>query len=195
MQGVKLQRTCTLMAITATSAGQQPQDQQHDETGEPDLAMSDVDVLRNESATASALSTASLRARLELFRRTHRYREVVVQGTRWRYIVSGQGQRTVLLPAGGTRAPDMYLLLFEALEPDFRIVAPAYPPLPTMAALVDGLIGIVNAEGLAQVDVLGSSFGGFVAQCFVRRHPSRVGRLILANTGAPGPLHCPRWDC
>jgi pimeloyl-ACP methyl ester carboxylesterase len=143
------------------------------------------------NAAQAALVSASLRARLEMFRLTHQYRQVVVRGARWRYIVSGRGQHTLLLPAGGTRVPDMYLLLFDALEPYFRIVAPAYPPLPSMAGLVDGLTGILDAEQIEQVDMLGSSFGGFVAQCFVRQHPGRVRRLILANTGAPGTSPLP----
>lgn len=140
------------------------------------LAMTDLHVLRVESATYGDLTSASLRARLETFRRTHLHRQVVVQGTRWRYMLSGQGQRALVLPAGGTRVPDLYLLLFEALEPEFRIVAPAYPPLTTMAGLVDGITGILDAERLEQVDILGSSFGGFVAQCFVRQHTDRVSR-------------------
>jgi hypothetical protein len=109
---------------------------------------------------AEVLSVASLRERLATFRRTHVYREIELLGTRWRYMVSGQGGHTLLLPAGGTRVPDMYFLLFEALEPDLRIIAPAYPPIPTMAGLVDGLAGILDAEQVASVDMLGSSFGG-----------------------------------
>lgn len=140
---------------------------------------------------AEVRSAASLRERLATFRRTHEYRDVEVLGTHWRYIISGQGGQALLLPAGGTRVPDMYFLLFEALESDFRILAPAYPPLPTMAGLVDGLAGILDTERLASVDMLGSSFGGFVAQCFVRKHPDRVRRLILANTGAPGESPLP----
>ncbi len=33
--------------------------------------------------------------------------------------------------------------------------------------------------------MLGPSYGGIVAQCFVRRHPERVQTLILANTLVP----------
>jgi pimeloyl-ACP methyl ester carboxylesterase len=39
--------------------------------------------------------------------------------------------------------------------------------------------------------VLGSSFGGFVAQTFARRHPERVRRLVLANTGSPAAAPLP----
>ena len=79
----------------------------------------------------------------------------------------------------------MYLLLIEALERDFRVLAPAYPAGAGIAGLADGLAAILDAEGVNQADVLGSSFGGFVAQTFARRHPERVRRLVLANTGSP----------
>ena len=136
-------------------------------------------------------SGASLEQRLQAFRRTHPYKEIEVEGLRWRYVVGGPGERTVLLPSGGTRVPDMYLLLFEALEPHIRVILPAYPPARTMESLVDGLAAILDAEGVEEADLFGSSFGGFVAQCFVRRHPVRVGSLILANTGAPGTSPLP----
>jgi deazaflavin-dependent oxidoreductase (nitroreductase family) len=131
-------------------------------------------------------SHADLEERLRAFRRAHPYRELEVDGVRWRYVVGGRGERTVLLPSGGTRVPDMYLLLFEALEPHFRVISPSYPAAHTMDALVDGLVAILDAEGVEQADLFGSSFGGFVAQCFVRRHPERVRSLMLANTGTPG---------
>lgn len=41
--------------------------------------------------------------------------------------------------------------------------------------------------GIRQATVLGGSSSGFVAQAFVRRHPRRVGRLILTHTGLPSP--------
>ena len=134
---------------------------------------------------------ASLEGRLQDFRKTHPYKEVEADGLRWRYVVGGRGERTVLLPSGGTRVPDMYLLLFEALEPHFRVISPAYPAARAMDALVDGLAAVLDAEGVERADLFGSSFGGFVAQCFVRRYPERVRSLILANTEAPGASPLP----
>ena len=136
-------------------------------------------------------SGPSLEQRLQVFRRTHPYRKIDVDGLRWRYVVGGEGGRTILLPSGGTRVPDVYLLLFETLEPHFRIISPAYPAAHTMAALVEGLAAVLDAEGADNADLFGSSFGGFVAQCFVRRYPERVRSLVLANTGAPGASPLP----
>jgi poly(3-hydroxyalkanoate) depolymerase len=56
--------------------------------------------------------------------------------------------------------------------------------MPSLARLVDELIGRLGYE---QVDVLGVSFGGALAQQFVRQSPQRVRRLILAATAAGMP--------
>jgi pimeloyl-ACP methyl ester carboxylesterase len=53
----------------------------------------------------------------------------------------------------------------------------------TVDAMADHLTTFVNALGLPQIDVLGFSIGGYVAQSFVLRHPHLVRRLVLVGTG------------
>jgi pimeloyl-ACP methyl ester carboxylesterase len=53
----------------------------------------------------------------------------------------------------------------------------------TIGAMGDHLAAFVNALGLPQVDILGFSIGGYVAQSFVLRYPHLVRRLVLAGTG------------
>jgi pimeloyl-ACP methyl ester carboxylesterase len=79
--------------------------------------------------------------------------------------------------AGFTRIP--------AFEDRYRVIAPDYAHVSTAAQLLDGLAGVLDAEGVRAAHVLGPSYGGLVAQCFVRRHPERVQTLILANTLVP----------
>lgn len=61
------------------------------------------------------------------------------------------------------------------------------PPMPyrmrSLAKLVDRLL---DELGYDQVDVLGLSWGGFLAQQFAWSHPRRCRRLILAATVAGG---------
>jgi pimeloyl-ACP methyl ester carboxylesterase len=52
-----------------------------------------------------------------------------------------------------------------------------------MAELVAGVTAILDAERIPSASVVGSSFGGYVAQCLVRAHPERVNALVLAQTG------------
>ncbi len=127
-------------------------------------------------------TTLDLSRRLDSFRRTHPYHEIEVEGRRWRYVVGGQGEQTLLLLPGGTLVPDTYFILLEALERSSRVIVPAYAAVPTMAELVASAAAILDAERIERVDVMGSSFGGYVAQCFVRVHADRVDRLILAET-------------
>jgi poly(3-hydroxyalkanoate) depolymerase len=54
--------------------------------------------------------------------------------------------------------------------------------LPSLARTVAGML---DQLGLEQVDVLGVSLGGFVAQQLAHQSPDRVRRLVLAAT-APG---------
>jgi poly(3-hydroxyoctanoate) depolymerase len=60
------------------------------------------------------------------------------------------------------------------------------PRLPLrMHGLADVVRELLDALQLEQVDVLGYSLGGAVAQELARRAPDRVGRLVLCATG-PG---------
>jgi pimeloyl-ACP methyl ester carboxylesterase len=53
----------------------------------------------------------------------------------------------------------------------------------TVDGMADGAASFVKALGLAQVDVLGFSIGGFVAQSLAHRYPELVRKLVLVGTG------------
>lgn len=140
-------------------------------------------IKKTEVASQGVDETLDLSSRLESYRRTHPYKVIQIEGRQWRHVVGGQGERTLLLFPGGTLIPDTYFMLLEDLERSSRVIVPAYAAVPTMAELVTGATAILDAEVVKRVDVMGSSFGGSVAQCFVRAHPERVDRLVLAVTG------------
>lgn len=52
----------------------------------------------------------------------------------------------------------------------------------TVEAQADDAATFVGALGLTQVDVLGFSIGGYVAQALTLRHPALVRRLVLVGT-------------
>jgi pimeloyl-ACP methyl ester carboxylesterase len=56
----------------------------------------------------------------------------------------------------------------------------------TIEAMADRARDFVDALGLAELDLLGFSIGGYVAQAFVIRHPGLVRRLVLVGTGPRG---------
>ena len=58
-------------------------------------------------------------------------------------------------------------------------------PPDTIEGLAEGLLEFADALGLAQVDLLGWSMGGYVVQVAALKRPELVRRLIVAGSG-PG---------
>lgn len=65
-----------------------------------------------------------------------------------------------------------------------RVIALTYPDATRMTDLVDAIAARLADTGVHRADVLGSSYGGWVAQCLIRRHPHLVRHLILVHTFA-----------
>ena len=107
-------------------------------------------------------------------------------GAAFRYRVLGTGPRGLLLLPGAIGDGEAYFAL-APLAADHRLVAIAYPHLGDLDALVGGLAAILDREGIASIDIVGGSFGGLVAQAFLRRHPARTGRVVLSVTGPADP--------
>lgn len=56
----------------------------------------------------------------------------------------------------------------------------------SVAAMAEDAAAFLDAKGLKQVDLLGFSLGGFIAQRLAATRPALVRRLILAGTGPAG---------
>lgn len=122
---------------------------------------------------------------LRQFRASHPPKHTTVAGVGWEYIASGEDGQALLLLPGGAMVGEAGFTRIPAFEETYRVIAPSYASVPTAAELLDGLAGVLDAEGVQAAHVIGPSYGGLVAQCFVRRHPGRVKTLILANTLVP----------
>lgn len=122
------------------------------------------------------------------FREQHPVTRATIAGRAWEYIAAGQGYpegRALLLLPGALAVADSTWLTLPHFESRFRVIAPTYAPVRAMDALLDGIAGILDREGIRQAVVSGGSYGGLMAQAFVRRHPERTERLILSHTMVP----------
>ena len=65
----------------------------------------------------------------------------------------------------------------------------------TIDAMADHAADFIGALGLANVDLVGFSIGGYIAQTLALRRPELIRRLILAGTGprAGEPPHDPKY--
>ncbi len=136
--------------------------------------------------------TADLEA-FRRFRAENPPRTAEIAGRSWSYLsggnggAGGSGDRTLLFLPGAQGVGEAVWGNIEHFSPRFRWIAPSYAPVPTMAELTDGIAALLDHEGIGRVSVISGSYGGFVAQVFVRRHPDRVERLVLSHTGPPNP--------
>ena len=132
--------------------------------------------------------------RVGRFREEHPTKRAVIGGQEWEYIAAGKGERALLLLPGALAVADSTWITLPHFEDRFRVIAPTYAPVSTMAELVDGIAGILDQEGIRTAAVSGGSYGGMVAQAFVRRHPERTERLILSHTMLPDPSKVPALE-
>jgi pimeloyl-ACP methyl ester carboxylesterase len=128
---------------------------------------------------------AEQQERLQAFRTSHPREQMDLPGTTWSYLLAGQGTETILILPGGERIGDIAFPLIQQFEQEYRCLYPSYPPFSTMGALVDGLAALLESLAIDKVILFAASFGGDVGQCFVRKYPNRVSKLILLNTGVP----------
>jgi 3-oxoadipate enol-lactonase len=54
-----------------------------------------------------------------------------------------------------------------------------HPALNSFAELADAAVGLLDAEGASQADVVGHSLGGMIALEMALRYPGRVRRLVI----------------
>ncbi|WP_375741407.1 alpha/beta fold hydrolase [Pseudomonas boanensis] len=107
------------------------------------------------------------------------------------YHDQGSGQPILLIHGSGpgVTAWANWRGVIPALAQRARVIAPdmlgfGYTQCPAGRALdpdawVGQLIGLLDALDIAQVSVVGNSFGGAIALALAHRHPERVRRLVL----------------
>lgn len=59
----------------------------------------------------------------------------------------------------------------------------------SIAKIAEDVSEILDAVGAEKANIAGISFGGFVAQEFALRYPTRLRKLVLASTSFGGPNH------
>ncbi len=128
---------------------------------------------------------AEQRERLQTFRTSHPRQYTNLLGAEWSYLIGGQGAETMLILPGGERIGDVAFPLMQRFEQEYRCLYPSYPPLSDMRGHIDGLAALLDQLAIERVILFAASFGGDVGQCFVRKYPDRVSKLILMNTGIP----------
>ncbi len=125
----------------------------------------------------------TLEEQLNAFRASAPIHSLRHDGVEWTYRATGNGTQALLLLPGAVGSGEAFFTLTPFLIDTHRILAIAYPRVDSLARLLDGLRAILDREGLESTDMVGGSFGGLIAQAFLRRFPQRTRRIALSATG------------
>lgn len=125
--------------------------------------------------------------RLQAFRQRYPYQTTEIQGIPWRYLDAGESDQALLLLAGGTAVAELSFQTIEHLAQRFRVIAPDYPPLGRLEPLFSGYATLLERLGIERFSLMGGSYGGWMAQSFVRQYPERIDKLVLSAIGPPDP--------
>lgn len=112
----------------------------------------------------------------------------------WSYYDIGDDDHVILWLVGGLRMGDAAFRSIPIMADAFRIILPSYPSVQSMAGLTAGLREILKQENIKSCSILAGSFGGMIAQVFVRHYPKAVNKLILSTTTAPNPALKDRYQ-
>lgn len=127
-------------------------------------------------------------AQLDQFRASRRPRARRIAGHDWEVIRSGEGDEALLLLPGGLAVAETAFRSICHFEQRYVTLAVTYPEtIHRLDELIGGLLGLLDAEGLAAVSVVGGSYSGLVAQALLRAAPERIRRIALSDTGVPRP--------
>lgn len=122
---------------------------------------------------------------IKKFKETHTYQEENINGSRFRYVLSGKKDgKTLVFLNGGMNTLEMWLKYVDALSGEYRILLFDYPQeLKTNRELVIGMHEFFKVLGIEQPFFIGASDGGMVAQIYAQKYHGEVGGMILISTG------------
>ncbi|MBL7161969.1 MAG: alpha/beta hydrolase [Anaerolineales bacterium] len=144
----------------------------------PDVSFEDLSSKVDPDAAASLLT----------FRQEHPLQQIDVDGVTWEYISFGEGDETILFLHGMTGAADIWWQQMVALSDRYRVISTTYPPLDNLEAMSQGVLAILEKEGVPTVSVVGSSLGGYFTQYLAANNPEMIERAVFANTFPPNDL-------
>jgi pimeloyl-ACP methyl ester carboxylesterase len=125
--------------------------------------------------------------RLKAFRSRFPYKEMQGKGHVWRYIDTREGDPTIFILAGGTTVAEISFNTIEHLAQKYRVIAPDYPAIQNLKDLFRGYLEMGDWLGVERFVLMGGSYGGWLAQSFVRYAPERIDKLVLSAIGPPNP--------
>ena len=121
---------------------------------------------------------------LKSFQQQHETKEVVLNNMKWRFYDLGEAASdfAIVFLHGTTGNQEIFWIPMESLVSSYRIVSFNLPPIIGVNELSRGIHEILNSLNVKRIVLVGTSFGGYLAQNFSSEYKEMVQKLVLSNT-------------
>ncbi len=109
-------------------------------------------------------------------------KSIVAVENKWKYLVSGNEAKTLLILNGGLRVADSAFKYINLFNKDFKVIVPSYPSLSSIEKMIDGVKEIIKIESNEETYVFCQSYGGMIGQCLIQKYPEVTDKIILSGT-------------
>ena len=115
--------------------------------------------------------------------------EIEVDGIRWKYYTGGNGNKTILFLHGMGGAYNLWWQQITEFENDYKVISYTLPKeINSLKKASEGLLKILEKEGVDQFYIVGTSMGGYIAQYLVKIIPNKIEKVVFGNTFPPNDL-------
>ena len=114
-------------------------------------------------------------------------------GQHWRFRQTTPGAPVLLALPGALGTGDIFYRTAAHFSARYNVVTVGYPECGDNPAMAEALAALLDRLACTEAIVLGSSLGGYLAQCFALAYPARVRLLVLGNTFRDPTSQQTRW--
>lgn len=106
-----------------------------------------------------------------------------ISGINWEYLISGDGERVLVILNGGLRVADSAFKYVNLFNSNFKVIVPTYPPLTSLDKMIEGIKVIINDESNEKPFFFCQSYGAMIGECMIQKYPEITGKIILSGVG------------
>ena len=118
------------------------------------------------------------------FNEKHKMNTVKIGGGDFNYVLSGSGEKKIVLFTAGSGLYEGFYRHIQLLEEKYTVVAFDYPDgKKDIYHLVDSIAEFLKSINFNKSYFIGESLGGLVVELFMKKYPKMIEGVVLTNTG------------
>lgn len=111
---------------------------------------------------------------------------ITVNGVTWKYLTSGNANKTLLFLHGMGGAYDLWWQQIDFFNKDYKVITYTLPEeIDNLEDALSGIKAILKKENVDKFYAVGTSMGGYIAQYILKKMPERLEKIVFSNTFPP----------